>query len=142
MKKVIIRRLILASFLSFFFTHQAVAADSKTAAAIMAAEEFLLLVDTSQYAQSWDAAASFFKNQIPKERWVKQISALRPAFGEVVNRQILEARFLTQLPGAPDGQYMVIQYETTFENKQKATETITPMLNGDGKWRVSGYYIQ
>jgi len=142
MKIVMMKRLALAIFFSFFLLHQAVAADSGTAAAIMAAEDFLLLLDTGQYAQSWDAAASFFQSQIPKERWVQQISALRPAFGKVTNRLILDARHMTQLPGAPDGEYVVIQYESSFENKLQATETITPMLDNDGKWKVSGYYIQ
>ena len=50
--------------------------------------------------------------------------------------------WLLSLPGAPDGEYVVIQYATTFENKKSAIETITPMLDGDGKWRVSGYYIK
>lgn len=142
MKIVMMKRLALATLFSFFLLPQAVAADSRTAAAIMAAEDFLLLLDTGQYAQSWDAAASFFQSQIPKERWVQQISALRPAFGKVTNRLILDARHMTQLPGAPDGEYVVIQYESSFENKRQATETITPMLDNDGKWRVSGYYIQ
>jgi hypothetical protein len=37
---------------------------------------------------------------------------------------------------------VVIQYETIFEKKQSAIETVTPMLDKDGKWRVSGYYIK
>jgi hypothetical protein len=28
------------------------------------------------------------------------------------------------------------------EHKQSAVETITPMLDKDGKWRISGYYIK
>jgi hypothetical protein len=46
------------------------------------------------------------------------------------------------LPGAPEGRYVVIQYETVFENKASAVETITPMLDPDGAWRVSGYLIR
>jgi hypothetical protein len=46
------------------------------------------------------------------------------------------------LPGAPDGQYVVIQFETSFENKHNAVETVTPMLEPNGQWRVSGYYIR
>ncbi|MGB5422961.1 MAG: DUF4019 domain-containing protein [Desulfobacterales bacterium] len=29
-----------------------------------------------------------------------------------------------------------------LENKASAVETITPMLDKDGQWRVSGYYIK
>lgn len=36
---------------------------------------------------------------------------------------------------------MVIQFETSFENKGSAVETVTSMLEKDGTWRVAGYYI-
>jgi hypothetical protein len=49
---------------------------------------------------------------------------------------------MTSLAGAPDGEYVVIQYETSFENKKSSIETVTPMLDKDGKWRVSGYYVK
>jgi hypothetical protein len=44
--------------------------------------------------------------------------------------------------GIPDGQYVVIQFITSFTNKKPAIETVTPMLDSDGIWRVSGYYIK
>jgi len=50
--------------------------------------------------------------------------------------------YKTALPGAPDGKYVVIQYDTAFANKAAAIETITPMLDADNQWRVSGYYIR
>ena len=43
--------------------------------------------------------------------------------------------------GAPDGEYVVLQFQADFENKAQAVETITPMLD-EGQWRVSGYYIR
>ena len=49
---------------------------------------------------------------------------------------------MTELPGAPDGQYVAIQFTTPFENKRVAVETITPMLEDDGDWRVAGYFIK
>ena len=44
--------------------------------------------------------------------------------------------------GAPDGEYVVIQFSASFAHKKSALETITPMLEKDGKWRVSGYYMK
>ena len=49
---------------------------------------------------------------------------------------------MSSIPGAPDGEYVVIQFKTSFENKKSGIETVTPMLDKDGKWRVSGYYIK
>ena len=52
------------------------------------------------------------------------------------------AAYVKTLPNAPDGEYVVIQYDTNFEHKQGAVETVVPMLDKDGKWRVSGYFIK
>jgi len=46
------------------------------------------------------------------------------------------------LPGAPDGQYVLIQFNASFEQKAHAVETVTPMLERDGTWKVSGYFIR
>jgi ribosomal protein S17E len=37
---------------------------------------------------------------------------------------------------------VVIQFDASFENKKSAIETVTPMLDKDGKWRVAGYYVE
>jgi hypothetical protein len=51
------------------------------------------------------------------------------------------ARYTKTLHGAPDGEYVVIKLESSFENKKAAKEMITPMLE-DGQWRVAGYYLK
>ena len=58
------------------------------------------------------------------------------------SRKLRSATFTKTLPGALDGQYVVIQYATSFEHRAAAIETVTPMLDKDGKWHVSGYYIK
>jgi hypothetical protein len=70
------------------------------------------------------------------------MGAYRKPLGQLITRTLKSKTYATSLPGAPDGEYVVIQYATTFENKKSAIETITPMLDEDGKWRVSGYYIK
>ncbi|MDD5138124.1 MAG: DUF4019 domain-containing protein, partial [Candidatus Omnitrophica bacterium] len=47
----------------------------------------------------------------------------------------------TTLPGAPDGEYVIVQFDTTFENKKSSVESVTMSLEADGRWRVSGYFI-
>jgi ribosomal protein S17E len=37
---------------------------------------------------------------------------------------------------------VVIQFKTSFEHNPDAVETVTPMKDSDGQWRVSGYYIK
>jgi hypothetical protein len=66
----------------------------------------------------------------------------RAPLGAVINRKLLSARAATELPGAPDGEYVIFQFSTTFEHKRAATETVTPMRDSDGQWRISGYFIR
>ena len=115
---------------------------SKELAALASAENFLQLVDTGHYSESWDAAAAFFKQQVSRQQWVKQLESVRPAFGNLVTRKIKGQNHTTSLPGAPDGEYVVIQFYTSFTHKKNAIETVTPMLEKDGEWRVTGFYIR
>jgi hypothetical protein len=119
-----------------------VAEDAKTQRAVEAATKWLVLVDDGEYGTSWKEASDYLRKVMPKEQWETQFAAVREALGAVVSRKVVSTEYLTSLPGAPDGEYVVIQFETSFEHKQEAVETVTPRLEGDGNWRVSGYYIK
>ncbi|MBU1075758.1 MAG: DUF4019 domain-containing protein, partial [Spirochaetes bacterium] len=94
------------------------------------------------YDTSWDESASYFKNAVSKEKWNQSLTAVRKPLGKLKSRTMRSKKFYTSLPGAPDGKYVVIQYETSFEFKESALETVTPMEDKDNTWRVSGYYIK
>ena len=132
-----------AVFLAFLILAPASFAEqSIELAAISAAENFLQLVDSGRYSESWDATSSFFKQQVSKQQWEKQLESFRPTFGNLIKREIKGQKYTKSLPGAPDGEYVVIQFSTSFTNKKNAIETVTPMLESDGEWRVTGYYIR
>jgi hypothetical protein len=106
------------------------------------ADTWLALVDAGKYADSWQEAAQFFKAAVTKEQWQNALRGSRDPLGKMLLRKLKSATYTKTLPGAPDGEYVVIQYESSFEHKQSAVETVTPMLDKDGKWRVSGYFIK
>ena len=112
------------------------------AQAQVAAKSWLALTDSAKYGQSWDDAASFFKGAVTKADWEKAVKGVRSPLGAVKARKVKSATFTRTLPGAPDGEYVVIQFESQFENKAAAIETVTPMHDKDGTWRVSGYFIK
>lgn len=111
-------------------------------AAIECSQAWLALLDAGKYAESWDEAAEFLRTAVGKEDLSKSLLAARNPFGKMVSREIKSQQYTTSVPGAPSGQYVIIQYNTSFENEKSAVETITPMLDKDSKWRVSGYYIK
>jgi hypothetical protein len=107
-----------------------------------AAKAWLALIDSAQYGRSWDDAAPIFKASISKADWETTCRSVRSPLGGVKSRTVQSATFTRTLPGAPDGEYVVIQYDTKFESRAPAAETVTPMRDKDGTWRISGYYIR
>ena len=110
--------------------------------AIKSARAWLELTDNNKYAESWEEAAQYFKIAINKDKWQESIQAARKPLGKTISRELKSKKYTTSVPGAPDGEYVIIQFKTSFKNKKSAVETITPMLDKDGKWKVSGYYIK
>lgn len=139
MKRIIsITALTLLSCLTVF----AQDATAKREAARQAAHSWLALVDHGAYGQSWQAAASFFQSKISKTDWEKALNQVRASLGAAGNRTLTGSMYQTDLPNAPKGEYVVIQYKTEFANGGSVIETVTPMLDKDGKWRVSGYFVK
>jgi hypothetical protein len=117
------------------------ASEQKKSSAAQEAGKWLALVDGLQYQESWNRAAILFKQQVTARQWLQAITAARNPMGNMVSRQLIKATYTTSLPGAPDGEYVVLQFKSSFKNKENAIETVTPMLDR-GQWRVSGYYVR
>ena len=111
-------------------------------AAQQSAQTWLALVDGGKYGQSWSEAAQLFKQAVTQSQWESAARGAREPLGKLQSRKLQSAEYRRSLPGAPDGEYVVIQYATSFENKKSAIEMVTPMKDRDGVWRVSGYIIR
>lgn len=110
-------------------------------AALMAAERWLHFIDEGDSAKSWGTTASIFRAVVPLEKWQTSLEAVQATVGKPLSRTLKSAQYTHEIPGAPDGDYVCIEYETTFEHKQHGLETITPVKDSDGEWRVTAYYV-
>ncbi|MEJ2256837.1 MAG: DUF4019 domain-containing protein [Woeseiaceae bacterium] len=137
------KRLFCTSLLFALVALSAQAADSS---ALESAKSqtlaWLSLTDAGQSGESWESASALFKAAISKEDWEKSLSAAREPLGTLESREMATAKFNETLPGAPDGEYFVFQFNSSFEYKDSAIETVTAMKETDGSWRVAGYYIK
>lgn len=118
------------------------AQEANTKAAQASVEAWLSLIDNESYTASWDTAASLFKNAVTPAQWQEAAQAARGPLGAMKSRTLKSATFATTLPGAPDGEYVVFEFNTTFDEKSAAIETLTTIRETDGTWRVGGYFIQ
>jgi len=113
-----------------------------TAAATAAAISWLDLLDSGKYAESWEQAAAVNQAAIPKANWESSLSAARNPLGKNLSRVLKSAVYSNNLTGAPEGEYVIIRFASSFEHVPNAMETVTPMKQKDGSWKVSGYFVK
>ncbi len=110
-------------------------------AALQAANAWLKLVDGGKYDASWQGTAKTFQASISQEKWSQISQVVRSPLGAVDSRQLQDSTYTTSVPGGPDGQYVILNFDTSFVHKKSAVETVAMALQ-DGQWRVSGYFIK
>lgn len=110
--------------------------------ALAAVRPWLELVDSGDYAEAWRTAAPYLKIALTEEEFIKSLTAVRDTLGTVKSREMSSIQYTTTLPSAPDGEYVIIHFKATLERKKGAVETVVPMLQDDGHWRISGYYLR
>ena len=103
---------------------------------------WLSLVDSNKYDESWQEMSPAFKKLVNKRKWKSTVTDIRKPLGKVASRKPKSAEYTKELPGAPEGEYVVVQFDTEFANNKAAVETVTPMKDKGGQWRVSGYFIK
>jgi Protein of unknown function (DUF4019) len=106
-----------------------------------AAQDWLELTDAGHFDRSWDEAAQVLRHQVQRPIWAAITSALRSPLGSVISRKVRSAAFTRTLPGEPDGEYVIIEYETRFENKPNAKEFVESARETDSSWKIASYHI-
>jgi hypothetical protein len=140
---IMVRRMAVIVFIGIFLGATSVLAanSEREKATIASAENWLKIVDAGEYIESWKQSSENFKQRITQDRWEQAITRVRSPLSKLVSRKMEGAFYTTSLPGAPDGQYVVIDFNTSFENKKSGYENVLLTLDKDGKWRVSAYSI-
>jgi hypothetical protein len=109
---------------------------------IVAAQSWLAEIDSGAYAKSWKQASGYFQGAVTEKNWTDALNGARRPLGKLLSRKVGKTQSATSLPGAPDGNYLVMQFDTSFANKKSAVETVTFVREKDGNWRAAGYYIK
>lgn len=115
--------------------------EEKEAAASLAAQGWLVLLDRKDWGRAWETTGAVFRSKVPLGTWMDAIPKVREPLGALVERTPVEAAYKTSLQGQPPGDYVTVVFQTKFANREVA-EVVTTVLERDGKWRVTGYSAQ
>jgi Protein of unknown function (DUF4019) len=134
--------LLLSCYLSAIGVGSALAQDPRATVAQKEARSWLELTDRGDALASWSAAGKQFQNAISADKWADSLKQVRPPLGALVERAMLSTQFTTSFPGAPDGDYALLVFRSSFAKKTDSRETVTLEHEADGAWRVIGYFIR
>jgi len=137
-----VRFLLVLAGMLFLAAGSALAQDPRATQAQAAARAWLALTDAGDVQGSWKAGGKKFQASLDVESWEEALQKVRTPLGQMMGRSVLATRFLSSMPGGPDGDYAQILYDTTFLEVGPSRETVTLEREPDGVWRVIGYYIR
>ncbi|NIP49238.1 MAG: DUF4019 domain-containing protein, partial [Gammaproteobacteria bacterium] len=60
---------------------------------------------------------------------------------ELVKRERKSATYATKIEDSPEGEYIMLIYNSSFKKADDVSEYVTVMLDGD-QWKVAGYFMQ
>ena len=133
---------VLACCLSATGIGSALAQDPRATAAQKQARNWLELTDRGDALASWSAAGKKFQNAISADKWADSLNQVRPPLGALLERTMLSTELTTSFPGAPDGDYVLLVFRSSFAKKIDSRESVTLEREADGAWRVIGYFIR
>lgn len=115
---------------------------SSSPAALARAQKFLVPVDAGDWTRSWEVAGAFFQAQASADEWAALVGPVRGPLGAVDGRRLATIQKVESLPGAPEGDYEILTYQTKFSQEDRIlTETVILVRNGDG-FDIAGYFIR
>jgi hypothetical protein len=102
---------------------------------------FLGYLDHGRFADSYAYTGMLIRSQLDREAFASQVEKARAGTGKIQSRELIDAGYATSVPGAPEGQYVVLHYHSSFAKRSDTVETLT-LAFANGYWRVSGWYIK
>jgi beta-lactamase regulating signal transducer with metallopeptidase domain len=115
------------------------------AAAVAAMQTWLTEIDQNLYPQSWKDASPSFQKAVTSDGWTTALNGVRTPLGKCTERKLASALHQTEVPsptGPQKGDYVVAQFNSSFENLAYAVETVCFEKAPDGTWKAAGYYIK
>ncbi len=116
--------------------------DAAVKQAVAAAESFLSLLDNGKYEESWDASADAFRKAVSKDQWKAAAGQVRSGVGSMSSRKLMSGADAPKAGKNAQGEFVVVKFESAFSKLPNAIETVSPMLDKDGQYRVAGYFVK
>ena len=104
--------------------------------------KWLALVDSGKAGAAWDLASKQLQSAVTRDKFVAAIRDVRKPLGKVEGRTAERFARAHQLPGVPEGDYVIIEYKVRFAKGKALQEQLVWAIEDGDIWRVAGYYYR
>jgi len=101
---------------------------------------WLELIDSGKYEESWTTASEPFQQSTSKQKWIEAIKNFRASTGTLNRRDLMRLQYVNEIPGGTKGLYCIVTFTAQFENKSFGYENVI-LTAEDELWKVITYYI-
>jgi hypothetical protein len=107
--------------------------------AIAAGTKWLALIDSGKAGAAWDLSSKQLQSTVTRAKFITAMRDARKSLGKLEERTAERFARSHQLPGAPDGDYALIEYTARFAKGKTLTEHLVWKIEDGDVWRVAGY---
>ncbi len=106
------------------------------------ARTWLELIDAGKYKESWENTSPLFRSKKAEADWIRTLTTIREPRGAMTARYLATAGATKSLSDFPEGDYVVLQFYTTFANKGLALETVSLVKMPNDTWQIADLDIK
>ncbi|MBE0502269.1 MAG: DUF4019 domain-containing protein [Desulfuromonadales bacterium] len=110
--------------------------------ATTAAFEFLQRIDNNDFEEARKEGAALLKERETLIGWVEKLRGVRNSLGSVIERKQIEVSYSTSAKDSPDGEYVMLTFNSQYQKRVAVSETVIVMLDKNRGWRVAGYFFK
>ncbi|MDA3902500.1 MAG: DUF4019 domain-containing protein [Desulfuromusa sp.] len=135
------KRHIIAILILLIGISTTVSAKLLSSAALLTAESFVAAIDNGDFLKAYSSASPDLQLLKPEKQWIDEQSLTFQLLGKPLHRRLMTVDARDIYPGLPDGNYLLVSYQTTTEHKAKAIEVLLLKEKGE-EWMVCKYSIR
>ncbi len=88
------------------------------------ASSYLDLLDQGYYEEAWQDMSALSQALNNQSQWQNRQQAIRTAYGALSSRQLRHITYRQSYTLSPDGQYVIVQFKSRYQNKADTIETV------------------
>jgi hypothetical protein len=106
------------------------------------ARGYLEFLDQNNFEEAWEEMSDLFRSLNNKTHWQNQQQVIRSIYGPLSFRQLLRFSYRQSYSLSPDGEYVIVQYKSGYQNRTDTVETVVFDCRNDPECSIREYIIK